>query len=161
MWTPWEACVCVFLFFFMFFWILWILSILVLNVFVYLKTVLQPLLWNLKQPWKKKLEVELSEITWDKCLASNQACSVNSRHHLIRFNVVHHLHSTKTKLHKSFPSVSPNFMQLGVRWRRIQLLILSGFALFLSRFHSLQQASSTGCTCFRWFSTAHLLPYIN
>jgi len=60
-----------------------------------------------KEAWEENLGVELSDDTWDRCLATIHACSINSRHQLIQFKVIYRLHYTKDKLHKIYPSVSP------------------------------------------------------
>ncbi len=60
-----------------------------------------------KVAWEDELGAELSDETWDRCLTAVRSCSVNSRHQLIQFKVIHRLHYTKTKLHKMFSSVSP------------------------------------------------------
>ncbi len=60
-----------------------------------------------KVAWEDELGAELSDETWDRCLTVVRSCSVNSRHQLIQFKVIHRLHYTKTKLHKMFSSVSP------------------------------------------------------
>ncbi len=40
-------------------------------------------------------------------MSITQSCSVNSRHQLIDFKVVHRLHYSNLRLHRIFPSVSP------------------------------------------------------
>ncbi len=40
-------------------------------------------------------------------LENIHTCSVNSRHCLIQFKIIHRLHYTKTKLRRLFPDVSP------------------------------------------------------
>ena len=62
---------------------------------------------RVREAWEGELGIELSAETWEKCLAMIQNRSVNSRHQLIQFRVVHHLHYCKLKLHKIAPSVSP------------------------------------------------------
>ncbi len=57
--------------------------------------------------WEDELGAELSDETWDRCLTAIRSCSVNRRHQLIQFKVIHRLHYTKTKLHNIFSSVSP------------------------------------------------------
>ncbi len=60
-----------------------------------------------KVAWEDELGAELSDETCDRCLTAARSCSVNSRHQLIQFKVIHCLYYTKTKLHKMFSSVSP------------------------------------------------------
>ena len=62
---------------------------------------------RVREAWEGELGMELSKETREKCLAMIQSCSVNSRHQLIQFKVVHRLHNCKLKLHKITPSVSP------------------------------------------------------
>ena len=42
-----------------------------------------------------------------KCLSGIHSCSVNGRHHLIKFKVVHRLHYSKARVYTMYPSVSP------------------------------------------------------
>ncbi len=60
-----------------------------------------------KVAWEDELGAELSDETCDRCLTAVRSCSVNSRHQLIQFKVIHCLYYTKTKLHIMFSSVSP------------------------------------------------------
>lgn len=62
---------------------------------------------KIRDAWKEDLGVELSESMWSRCLAKIDSCSINSRHQLIQFKIVHRLHYSKAKLHKIYPSVSP------------------------------------------------------
>lgn len=65
--------------------------------------------------------------TWDRCLTAVWYCSVNSRHQMIQFKVIHHLHYTKTNCTKF--SLLFHHCVTGARSQRIQLLMLFGFAL--------------------------------
>uniref|UniRef100_A0AAQ5XLH4 Reverse transcriptase domain-containing protein n=1 Tax=Amphiprion ocellaris TaxID=80972 RepID=A0AAQ5XLH4_AMPOC len=60
-----------------------------------------------RDTWKEELGIEISESMWTKCLSKINSCSVNSRHRLIQFKIVHRLHYSKSRLHKIYPSVSP------------------------------------------------------
>ncbi|KAF1371440.1 hypothetical protein PFLUV_G00278310 [Perca fluviatilis] len=48
----------------------------------------------------------IAKVTWDKGLNVNM-CSLNARHCLIQFKMLHRLHYSKVKLQKIFPDVSP------------------------------------------------------
>ena len=69
---------------------------------------------GMRDAWKEELGVELSAAIWDRCLTTIQSCSINSKHQLNQFKVVHHLHYCKLKLHKIAPSVSPQCDRCGV-----------------------------------------------
>ena len=60
-----------------------------------------------RDAWREELGIELSESMWTKCLSGIHSCSVNSRHQLIQFKIVHRLHYSKVRLHRIYPSVSP------------------------------------------------------
>lgn len=62
---------------------------------------------HLKIAWEEDLGIQVSETVWDKCLSSIYSCSINSRHQLIQYKVLHRLHYSKTKLSKFYSSVSP------------------------------------------------------
>lgn len=62
---------------------------------------------HLKEAWEKDLGITISADDWDTCLSSIHSCSINSRHQLIQFKVIHRLHYSCTKLHSFYPSVSP------------------------------------------------------
>lgn len=62
---------------------------------------------KIKKAWEEELGIGLSRAVWDKSLAMISSCSINSRHQLIQFKVVHRLHYSKLKLHKIYPLVSP------------------------------------------------------
>lgn len=62
---------------------------------------------RIRDAWREELGIEISESMWDKCLSKIHSCSVNSRHQLIQFKIVHRLHYSKVRLHKIYPSTSP------------------------------------------------------
>lgn len=49
----------------------------------------------------------IHENTWEECLRNIHTCSVNARHNLIQFKVIHRFHYSKSKFHKIYPTVSP------------------------------------------------------
>ena len=61
-----------------------------------------------KLAWENELGTELSDELWEDSLEEVNTCSINSRHCLIQFRVIHRLHYSKSKLHKIYPDVSPN-----------------------------------------------------
>ena len=58
--------------------------------------------------WENELGVQISDELWENSLEEVNTCSINSRHCLIQFRVIHRLHYSKSKLHKIYPDVSPN-----------------------------------------------------
>lgn len=62
---------------------------------------------NIKSAWEKELGVEIDDNIWTKGLCYVHSCSINTRHCLIQFKILHRLHYSKTRLHKIFPDVSP------------------------------------------------------
>ena len=62
---------------------------------------------HLKEAWEKDLALSISDNDWESYLGDIHKCSINSRHQLIQFKVVHRLHYSCTKLHSFYPSVSP------------------------------------------------------
>lgn len=61
----------------------------------------------LKEEWEKEFGVEISEELWQESLKDINDHSINTRHCLIQFKVIHRLHYSKKKLHRIFPNVSP------------------------------------------------------
>lgn len=62
---------------------------------------------RIREAWEEELGVELVGDVWDGGLSAVRACSVNSRHQLIQYKVIHRLHYSKQRLHRIYPSVSP------------------------------------------------------
>lgn len=61
----------------------------------------------LRESWEKDIGTTISEDAWRKCLHSIYTCSVNSRHQLIQYKVIHRLHYSRVKLHSFYASTSP------------------------------------------------------
>ena len=57
--------------------------------------------------WEDELGTQIPDETWEESLQLINACSINSRHSLIQFRIIHRLHYSKSKLHKMFPDISP------------------------------------------------------
>ncbi len=66
-----------------------------------------PSMRPLKALWEEELNLMLEENTWDLILARIQSSSINARHTLIQFKVVHRVHWSRTKLNKIFPDFDP------------------------------------------------------
>ncbi|KAF3845670.1 hypothetical protein F7725_002748 [Dissostichus mawsoni] len=49
----------------------------------------------IKKDWEKEFGEEIAEDTWDKALKYVSICSLNARHCLIQFNILHRLHYSK------------------------------------------------------------------
>ena len=56
--------------------------------------------------WESELGVPLSIEYWEKCLLNIHRCSINARHKLIQFKIIHRLHYSKLKVNKMYPNVS-------------------------------------------------------
>lgn len=67
----------------------------------------------IKEAWEEELGLEISDGDWKTSLEEIQHCSINARHCLIQFKILHRLHYSKTKLHKIFPNISPNCDKCG------------------------------------------------
>lgn len=61
----------------------------------------------IKAKWEEELETDISVADWEDSLVYIHTCSINSRHRLIQFKVLHRLHYSTTKLHRIFPGTSP------------------------------------------------------
>lgn len=61
---------------------------------------------KIRQDWEDEMGISISDDRWDECLSNVHSCSVNARHHLIQYKVIHRLHYSKSKLHKIFPTIS-------------------------------------------------------
>ena len=53
------------------------------------------------------MDIEISDGDWEDCIANIHHSSINVRHSLIQFKIVHRLHYSPTKLHKIFKDSSP------------------------------------------------------
>lgn len=62
---------------------------------------------NIKKEWEKELGTEIEEVIWNEALEYVNSCSINARHCLIQFKILHRLHYSKVRIHKIFPEVSP------------------------------------------------------
>ena len=62
---------------------------------------------KIKKAWEEELGVEITDDTWSAILAMISKSSINSRHRLIQFKIVHRLHYTKSRLHTVYPNISP------------------------------------------------------
>ena len=54
-----------------------------------------------------KRNAVLPDKIWTSALSCIHKCSINSRHRLIQFKVIHRFHYCKAMLHRFYPSVSP------------------------------------------------------
>lgn len=66
-----------------------------------------PTTQHLKESWEDEIGTTISENTWCKCLYNIHTCSINARHQLIQYKVVHRPHYSRVKLHSFFPSTPP------------------------------------------------------
>ena len=59
-----------------------------------------------RSEWESELGVPLSIEYWETCLSNIHRCSINVRHKLIQFKIIHRLHYSKLKVNKMYPNVS-------------------------------------------------------
>lgn len=62
---------------------------------------------KVKNSWEQELGMELCPSVWEGVLDMIHGTSVNSRHSLLQFKVVHRLHFSKARLHSIYPNTSP------------------------------------------------------
>lgn len=62
---------------------------------------------KLKNYWEQELNMEISITVWEGIMDRIHSSSINSRHSLIQFKVVHRLHFSKARLHDIYPNISP------------------------------------------------------
>lgn len=68
-----------------------------------LQSIKPPTTALIKAEWERELGEEISGENWDNGLKEIHYCSINSRHSLILFQIIHRLHYFKTTLHHIFP----------------------------------------------------------
>ena len=61
----------------------------------------------IKKAWEREINDVLPDKLWKTALSRIHSCSINSRHRLIQFKVIHRFHYSKVMLHTFYPSVSP------------------------------------------------------
>ena len=62
---------------------------------------------KVKNDWEQELNLELNVTDWEGILDRIHSSSINSRHSLVQFKVVHRLHYSKARLHGIYPNISP------------------------------------------------------
>lgn len=62
---------------------------------------------TVKKAWEQELKTTIPEQQWKQTLSQIHTCSINSRHRLIQFKVIHRFYYCKALLHKFYPDVSP------------------------------------------------------
>ena len=53
------------------------------------------------------MNIEIPEDVWESILSNIHSSSINARHTLVQFKVVHRLHYSKSRLHAIYPNTSP------------------------------------------------------
>ncbi len=101
----------------------------------------------LKALWEEELNLMLEENTWDLILARIHSSSINARHTLIQFKVVHRVHWSRTKLNKIFPDFDPTCLRCAIEP-----------ATLLHSFWSCPKLSDLWRKVFRCFSIIFSLP---
>jgi len=61
---------------------------------------------HLKDSWEKDLGIQITDEDWLESIKVINTCSINSRHQLIQYKVVHRLHYSRVKVNKFYPSIS-------------------------------------------------------
>ena len=61
----------------------------------------------IRTAWEQDLNYTFTEDVWDSVLDRVHSSSMCSRHALLQFKVVHHIHISKTKLARMYPNVDP------------------------------------------------------
>lgn len=62
---------------------------------------------TVKMAWERELKTTIPEQQWKYSLSQIHNCSINSRHRLMQFKVIHRFYYCKASLHKFYPEVSP------------------------------------------------------
>lgn len=62
---------------------------------------------KIKHDWEEEMGFNIHVDMWNESLRNIHTCSVNARHNLIQFKIIHRLHYSKSKLHKIYPTISP------------------------------------------------------
>ncbi|XP_055516170.1 uncharacterized protein LOC129712047 isoform X1 [Leucoraja erinacea] len=60
----------------------------------------------LREEWERELMIKITKVKWEKYLIYIHKCSINVRHNLIQFKIVHRLYYSKTRLNKFYPNIS-------------------------------------------------------
>lgn len=102
---------------------------------------------EIRQAWEKESGMRVPESMWSKCLSKIHSCSINSRHQLIQFKILHRLHYSKVRLHKFYPSISP----MCDRCRRAEGTLFHAF-------WSCPSLRGFWFKIFDWYSKAYMKP---
>ena len=62
---------------------------------------------KIKEKWQNELGIEISDDAWEDCISNIHHSSVNARHSLYQFKIIHRLHFSPSKINKIFPNSSP------------------------------------------------------
>ena len=66
-----------------------------------------PDMTKIKAKWESELGLPIPDDIWESSLEQVHGCSLNARHCLIQFKVIHRIHYSKVRLHSIYPDVSP------------------------------------------------------
>lgn len=61
----------------------------------------------MREEWERELMIKITKETWERYLIYIHKCSINARHNLIQFKILHRLYYSKTRLNKFYPNISP------------------------------------------------------
>ena len=62
---------------------------------------------HLREKWQAELGLEISDEVWEDCIDNIHGSSINVRHSLIQFKIIHRLHFSPARTHKIYPNSSP------------------------------------------------------
>ena len=62
---------------------------------------------HLQEVWRVELGLDIPDDIWEECIDNVHHSSINVRHSLIQFKVVHRLHFSPSRLHKIYDNSSP------------------------------------------------------
>lgn len=72
-----------------------------------LQEVSNPSTAHIKGEWEKELGSPIDDKIWQQALSNIKDTSINARHYLIQYKIVHRLHYSREKIHKIYPESSP------------------------------------------------------
>ena len=70
------------------------------QVYSVLQDISSPSSSHLQLLWQTDLGIDIPDDMWEECIGNIHRSSINVRHSLIQFKIVHRLHFSPTKLHK-------------------------------------------------------------
>ena len=72
-----------------------------------LEKIIIPSTTHIKREWEREIGTTVDDDLWHQALGKIKTTSINTRHCLIQYKIVHRLHYSREKLHKIYPETSP------------------------------------------------------